>query len=51
MKNTYQTPVTMVNHAEPQTMMAVSLDRASVEWKEGITLETKEDNQWEDIWQ
>lgn len=50
-KKTYKVPATTVNHAEPVAMMAMSLDTSSAQWKDDVELETKEETNWNNIWQ
>ena len=50
----YIAPALMVDQAEPQSAVALSLDTSKVDWKDNVDPEAKEsqggDNAWDDIW-
>lgn len=50
-KKNYMVPHAFINHAEPINIIAMSLNKETVEWNDDVELEAKEDNQWADIWQ
>ena len=49
-KNLYMAPVMAIDHAEPQNMIAVSLDTSKVEWEDNVSLEVKNSSDWDNIW-
>ena len=53
-KNIYIAPALLIVQAEPQFVLAMSIDTVKLDWEDDVDLEVKEnkvgDSLWDDAW-